>query len=136
MIYPVPKPEPKQAKPRKPRKPIQRTRVRKVRSRARPGRLKGEGILVLREACFERDRGICVRCGIPLRLERGHWNSMEMAHLRGKRNWGDSLDNVRALCGPWANGCHRTEHIFGKTLTKPVPPKDSKGTEGITGRYE
>jgi hypothetical protein len=49
---------------------------------------------------------------------------MEMAHVRGKRNHGDSLDNVRSLCGPWANGCHAKEHNWGKSMTKPCKKKE------------
>lgn len=37
--------------------------------------------------------------------------------------WGDTLENVRTKCGPWANGCHRKEHVYGKSRQKPCPPK-------------
>lgn len=116
-------PKPPKREP-KPKKPLKRTRVKKYRAKARAGRLKGEEIVQLRILCFERDGGKCVVCGIGLQLERGHWDSMEMAHIRGKRMWGDCLANVRSLCGPFANGCHAKEHNWGKSGLKPCPAKN------------
>lgn len=115
MIYPCPKPTPTEPKPKKP--------IRKRRARVRPGRLKGDALGELRRLCFDRDGGRCVDCGRVLRFERGYSDSMEMAHVRGKRMWGDSLSNVRAKCGPFAGGCHAKEHQYGKSGLKPVPSK-------------
>lgn len=42
-----------------------------------------------------------------------------MAHIQAKRRGGDSLDNVRTLCAE----CHRKEHNYGPSLTKPCPKK-------------
>lgn len=120
-MNPCPKPAPKE---KKLPKPLRRTRVVTRRKKARKGRLKDEELGRLRELCFERDVGMCVVCGVGLLLKRGYWNSMEMAHIRGKRMWGDSLDNVRSLCGPLANGCHHREHVYGKTLEKPCKAKE------------
>jgi 5-methylcytosine-specific restriction endonuclease McrA len=77
-------------------------------------RLYGKNLEALRETCFERDRRRCVDCGRRLVLERGFVDSMQMAHVRTKRNNGDTLDNVRSKCGD----CHHREHN-----PKAVPPK-------------
>ena len=52
-------------------------------------------------------------------LHHTRWNSMHMAHIKAKRSGGDSLENVRALCGD----CHRTSHAFGPSMQKPCPKK-------------
>jgi 5-methylcytosine-specific restriction endonuclease McrA len=75
-------------------------------------RLAGEAMRELRWKCFERDRGICQACGT---LTVGG----EMAHIKTKRNNGDTLDNVRWLC----RYCHHIEHSYGKSGIKPVPAK-------------
>ena len=36
----------------------------------------------------------------------GASQSYHMAHIRNKRMYGDTLENIRALCGD----CHRAEH--------------------------
>jgi 5-methylcytosine-specific restriction endonuclease McrA len=91
---------------------IARSPIRKVRSKARPGRLKGKAMKALRQACFDRDTGACQGCGALL-----CWETMHLAHIGAKRRYGDSLDNVRALCGD----CHRSEHNGGKV----VPAKEA-----------
>jgi 5-methylcytosine-specific restriction endonuclease McrA len=111
VIYPDPKP-PRTVK--KPRKPLPRSYVVTRRRKARKGRLKGEALSELRRKCFDRDRMRCVDCGDVVTWESGH-----MAHVGGKRRHGDSLSNVRTKCG----ACHRREHLWGKSMTKPVPPK-------------
>lgn len=111
MIYPAPKPPAKQPKQRK---PIQRSRVRTRRTKARFGRLKGNALGDLRRDCFARDCGRCVVCGVPLSLE-----TMEMAHIKNKRMFGDNLSNVRTKCFR----CHRIiEHCNGG-VEKIVPAK-------------
>ena len=114
MIYPVPK---LPRKEQKPRKPIQRTRVKKYRSKPRPGRLKGEDLVQLRRQCFERDNYGCTVCGVRI-----DWDTGEMAHRGAKRRYGDSLANVTTKCFQ----CHRIEHQYGPTGLKPVPAKKER----------
>lgn len=91
------------------------------RSKPRRGRLKGVDLSALGLACWHRDDGHCRECGIltlwdaPQESDR----SYHMAHIKAKRIGGDSLGNVRTLCGE----CHRKEHNYGKSMTKPVPCK-------------
>ena len=95
--------------------------IRSRRTKPRPGRLQSEELAALRRACFDRDKGVCQECGIDTWFDHHHLlsRSFHMAHIKGKRMHGDSLDNVRTLCG----GCHRKEHQWGKSMQKPVPPK-------------
>lgn len=90
---------------------IRRSPVRKVRSKPRQGRLKGKALRNLREACFERDGYKCRECHRSVLWFSGH-----MAHIKAKRRHGDSLENVRTLCGE----CHAKEHNAGG---KPCPRK-------------
>lgn len=93
------------------------------RSKPRPGRLKGAALQVLRLACFERDEGRCSECDVPLIYSPATpfvSNGYHMAHIGAKRRHGDSLDNVRALCG----SCHHREHN-----PKSVPPKTENRRE-------
>jgi 5-methylcytosine-specific restriction endonuclease McrA len=94
--------------------PPRKKPVRKVRSKARPGRVKGTKMEKLRRACYFRDQGFCQECGLFTPWEVG-----QLAHIRAKRNYGDDIDNVRWLCAE----CHRIEHSYGKSGIKPVPPK-------------
>jgi 5-methylcytosine-specific restriction endonuclease McrA len=92
------------------------------RAKPRPGRLKGKELYQLRWDCYNRDKGRCQECN---RLT--HWHSenelsadlYHMAHIKAKRIGGDNLANVRTLCGD----CHRKEHQYGPSMTKPVPAK-------------
>jgi 5-methylcytosine-specific restriction endonuclease McrA len=55
----------------------------------------------LRLACWERDQGICQVCGVSTFWEArfdGDPQAYHMAHIRNKRNYGDTLDNVQCLC--------------------------------------
>jgi hypothetical protein len=103
------------------RKPIRRTAVKKKRTKPRPGRLKGDDLKELRLACWMRDGGICQKCGTRTLIDRPpeHPLSYHMAHRRGKRMWGDHIDQVDTQCGK----CHRLEHSYGKDRIKPCPPK-------------
>lgn len=106
--------------------PLKRTRLKPISDKRRkrngkPGkcgivRLYGKDLKALREMCFHRDHERCVQCARKLVLKRGCWNSMHMAHLRTKRNNGDTLENVRSLCPD----CHSKSHNCGG---KPLPPK-------------
>lgn len=93
--------------------------IRKVRSKPRPGRLKGKDLAMLRIDCFARDKAICQDCGCVVIFDAPHtWpNSFHMAHIKAKRIGGDNLDNVRTLCGT----DHRNEHAGGNG--KPCPKK-------------
>lgn len=81
-------------------------------------RLKGKDYEALRVECFERDLGNCRECGTPTLFNSPHEyrNSFHMAHIRTKRNNGDTINNVRTLCGE----CHRAEHS-----PKAVPRKEA-----------
>jgi hypothetical protein len=94
--------------------------IRSKRKKPRTGRLKGAALLQLRELCFRRDNFHCVDCGRPVVLEANRPETGEMAHVRGKRMWGDHLSNVRTKCFR----CHRIiEHVYGKSGEKPCPKK-------------
>src|ERR1700735_3522434 len=72
-------------------------------------RLRGKAMEDLRLDCFLRDGGRCIECRRELFYETlwpGHEARYHMAHIRNKRMYGDTLENVRALCGD----CHRAEH--------------------------
>jgi 5-methylcytosine-specific restriction endonuclease McrA len=97
-------------------------RIRPIRAKVRPGRLKGKALEQLRRDCFERDLYRC-QAEIPGFADvcgnRVTWESGHMAHIGAKRRHGDSLDNVQTLCGT----CHGLEHQYGKSFQKPCPPK-------------
>lgn len=100
---------------------LKRSPIRKKRSKPRPGRLKGEDMALLRLAAYDRDMGRCVACRVIVdpRLPPEADKSFHLAHRRGKRMWGDHIDQVDTQCGK----CHRTEHAYGKDRVKPCPPK-------------
>jgi 5-methylcytosine-specific restriction endonuclease McrA len=81
---------------------------KKRRAKPRPGRLQGDDLQALRLACWERDKSLCQHCGVRTLFDfpQEHPLAFHMAHRRGKRMWGDSLDNVHTLCGD----CHRDAH--------------------------
>ncbi len=79
-------------------------------------RLTGKHMEELRRACYERDHQRCVNCFRWLRFERWHENSMHMAHVRTKRNNGDTLDNVVTKC--WH--CHLVLEHNPKSVPRKV----------------
>lgn len=120
-------------------------RVSQKRKKSRVGklgivRLAGADLEALRRQCFERDDYACRDCG-----RRVAWSEQEeqlvgskwawsnafgfpvgqMAHIRTKRNNGDTLDNVRTLCPD----CHTKEHQYGPSGKKPCPSKGRGGQE-------
>jgi 5-methylcytosine-specific restriction endonuclease McrA len=104
--------------------PPRKKAVRKVRAKARPGRLKGKAMEQLRRECFERDgyrcQGVFKIEYLELKCDRHvTWESGHMAHVGAKRRHGDSLENVRTLCAE----CHIREHSYGKSGIKPCPAK-------------
>jgi 5-methylcytosine-specific restriction endonuclease McrA len=100
---------------------IKRSPIRKVRSKPRRGRLKGAALIKLRDDCFLRDAGICQKCGNQTDPDAPHENdnAYHMAHRKGKRMWGDHLDQVEVECG----ACHRKFHAYGPSMIKPCNPK-------------
>lgn len=101
--------------------PLKRTPIRKVRSKPRPGRLKGPKLESLRMDCWDRDKGLCQRCGKKTHFydDHEHPDSFHMAHRRNKAMWGDNIGNVQTECGD----CHRKYHQRGPSMDKPCPPK-------------
>ena len=99
---------------------MKRTPIRNRRSNPRPGRLGRQDLFKLRLDCWTRDFGRCQNCGCMTWFNADPISdvSYHMAHIKAKRIGGDSLDNVRTLCG----GCHRAEHNAGG---KPCPAKPS-----------
>lgn len=91
------------------------------RAKPRPGRLQGAEMDALRLAVWIRDKGRCVKCGYRVILDAPQEleSSFHLAHRKGKRMWGDSLETTEANCGK----CHRKFHAYGPTMEKPCPPK-------------
>lgn len=79
-------------------------------------RLSGVNLTRLRDDCYFRDGGMCTKCGVWLRKERGYRDSMHMAHIQGRGAGGsDVIENVTSKCAH----CHLVlEHN-----PKSVPPK-------------
>lgn len=82
-------------------------------------RLYGADMSKLRSDRFDHDKGRCVKCGRPVIFKRGFPDSMELMHVRGKRNNGDSLEQVETGC----KDCHRKFHAYGPSGEKPCKPK-------------
>lgn len=81
----------------------------------------GADLTALRDACWERDKGICQTCGKRLyRYERfiGDSDAYHMAHRGNKQMYGDTLENVRALCGEDHVGNHSEHNCGGKPLPR------------------
>ena len=88
----------------------------------KPGivRLKGKESDALRLACFMRDGGKCTGEGCGKRVyltARWREDQMHMAHIRNKRMYGDTLENVTTRC----QDCH----LIGMHNPKSVPPKET-----------
>jgi 5-methylcytosine-specific restriction endonuclease McrA len=116
--------------------PIKRSPIRKVRSKPRPGRLKGASMEKLRKDCFERDNYQCQhQLRHPIADLKGYvvdsyyqpcgnfvtWETGHMAHIESRGRGGkDELSNVLTKCA----NCHiRIEHSYGPSGEKPVPKK-------------
>jgi len=85
-------------------------------------RLTGKTLEALRLACYLRDKGQCVKCGRKMLFKARFPNdpiAFDMAHKRGKRMHGDTLNNVESLC----HAEHMLQHRYGKSYQKPVPSK-------------
>ena len=99
---------------------LRRSRIRPVRSKPRPGRLRGKALKMLRVDCYARDRGRCQVCGVMTVFDApAIWgNSYHMDHIVPRHMGGrDELSNVRVLCGD----CHRARHDGNK----PCPKKEA-----------
>jgi hypothetical protein len=79
-------------------------------------RLTGNDLGELRRQCYDRDKGRCVRCCRHLRYEAGYWDSMHMAHVKAKRNHGDTLENVQTKC----LHCHLVQEHNPKSVPRKV----------------
>jgi 5-methylcytosine-specific restriction endonuclease McrA len=98
-------------------KPLKRSRINPVSKsrRARSGiagklgivRLYGKDLESLRRDCYMRDGGRCQfvvrdrtgeKCNKSLSLDGDLYTRAHMAHIKAKRNGGDSIDNVRLMC--------------------------------------
>jgi hypothetical protein len=69
----------------------------------------------LREESWEGRGALCFYCGHHCPEFSG-----ELAHIRGKRMWGDNKENV----SPAHKECHQQFHAYGPTGIKPVPKKE------------
>src|ERR1039458_3528835 len=86
--------------------PVSNTR----RSRSgKPGhcgivRLYGADLTALRLECYRRDGGCCqweengMKCSKLLPVDGDIFTRAHMAHIKNKRNYGDTLENIRILC--------------------------------------
>jgi 5-methylcytosine-specific restriction endonuclease McrA len=109
-----------------PRKtPLKRkTRIRPVslkrhKRSGKPGRtgivrLYGKALTKLRRDCFDRDRFICVDCARTVAWDERDAREFdlpigEMSHVKNKRMYGDTLDNVVTRC----RECHQKSHNCG-----------------------
>ncbi len=95
--------------------------IRSRRTKPRPGRLDAEGMAALRSMRYEVDNHRCLACGTLVNFYAPPEDdrSMHLAHKRGKRMWGDSLENTQTECG----ACHRAYHQNGPSRSKIVPAK-------------
>ena len=88
-------------------------------------RLKGSDMEKLRHEAFERVGGIC-----ELKLDSDCWGRCaeyrgELAHIRTKRNNGDTLDNVQWACP----SCHSRSHNCGGKPIKVTKREATKGNQ-------
>ena len=103
--------------------PVSNTR----RSRSgKPGhcgivRLYGADLTALRLECYWRDGGCCqweengMKCSKLLPVDGDIFTRAHMAHIKNKRNYGDTLENVRILC--------YQHHMIAEHNPKSVPAK-------------
>ena len=85
-------------------------------------RLYGKDLEALRVQCYFRDEGRCqweepngVRCYKAVSLDGPLFQRAHMAHIRNRRNYGDTLANVRILCPQ--------HHLVSEHNPKSVPKK-------------
>lgn len=88
-------------------------------------RLYGKDLEILRRECYERDEGRCqwiengAKCNKLLPFDGSLYLRSHMAHVRNRRNYGDTLDNVRILCPH--------HHLVSEHNPKSVPRKAEDG---------
>ena len=96
----------------------------------KPGivRVKGKKMDALRMFVFLRDKGCCTKCGrrVALTEEDATWRmpTMHLAHIRNKRNHGDTPENTRSRCPE----CH----LVGDHNPKSVPPKHGGTNDAVS----
>jgi hypothetical protein len=92
-------------------------------------RLRGKDLKNLRVLCFMKYGGICQDCGrrVFLDADEAAPYKADMAHRRGKRNHGDTLDNTILLC----HEDHMRRHNGGK----PYPSKTGGSDESIRDNH-
>ena len=97
--------------------------MKSKRNKPRAGRLAGADLEELRSECWKRDKGLCQECGKAYDLRASTTNThLVITWLISRRN-GEVVTpspTSRTLCGD----CHRKEHVYGKSMTKPVPAKE------------
>jgi 5-methylcytosine-specific restriction endonuclease McrA len=82
-----------------------------------PIRLVGLELEQLRIDCWNRDGRRCVICLRPVRLKAGSFDSLHMAHVKGRGAGGpDVLENVVAKC----MDCHSGLEHNPKSVPKKV----------------
>ena len=97
-------------------KPIRKRKPRGEETIGKTGRvrLRGEKLESLRRECWERDEGICQRCGVVtdwLPRFDGDPLAFDMAHKVSRGAGGsDTINNVETLC----HRDHMREHAEGK----------------------
>jgi hypothetical protein len=88
-------------------------------------RLYGQDLEFLRRECYDRDEGRCqwvedgLKCNKLLPFHGPVFLRAHMAHIRNRRNYGDTIDNVRILCPH--------HHLVGEHNPKSVPKKVRDG---------
>lgn len=107
-------------------KPIAKVSPRRRQRSGRVGkmgivRLYGKALKALRRECFIRDDFKCVDCHCTVAWDEHEARDLglrvgEMSHVKGKRNHGDTLDNVVTRC----REDHQKSHNCGG---KPLPRK-------------
>lgn len=95
--------------------------MKRRRKTPRPGRMTPEQLDALRAERWLLDSGRCHECGKDTIFNAPQeWdNSFHLAHVRGKRMHGDSIENTQTECGK----CHRDFHQYGPSRGKPCPAK-------------
>jgi 5-methylcytosine-specific restriction endonuclease McrA len=99
--------------------PPRKTAVRKVRAKARPGRLKGKALEELRRQVLDRANGYCELKKSEDCMKWAGWFTGHMHHVKHRSLGGkDELSNLLWSCPQ----CHWEEHVPSK-----VVPAKAKG---------
>jgi 5-methylcytosine-specific restriction endonuclease McrA len=102
-----------------------KTPVKRVRAKARPGRLKGKAMTELRREVYYKAMGLCELRESKDCLGWAGWFTGHMHHIKHRSLGGkDELSNLLWACPP----CHAEEHVPPKPC--PKKPSDSTRIEG------